>query len=345
MSIFEEIHRELGLSSVDSGFLQRLAPQLGEFLDQSVERCRNHPTLTAAFALETDEDHGPALARWLREALLGSCGAADDLMVRFERVRQILRPDAPFWQLTAAFAVLREELVTSAERVLGRSDDVESVRGALERLIDLEMAIALTARGATISEAFEPLVTALSTIGMSAFLLDSRDGLPDEVHLLLARLRRQAAVCNASVARLLRTATVRCPGDVPIDIRALIDLAVDDCNLRDGVAVDQSFESANKVLGNPVLLRQALVCLIAALTRGVGSEDGRIEFTSVRAKGSFSEICATCSVPRGFESTILSDPDFALAGVIVGVHAGNVRANRLADGDFAVKMRLPIARA
>jgi signal transduction histidine kinase len=298
-NVFEELKRFVGFSPADERRLRALAP-----------RCEPHlPAIAAEFYARVSQ-HGDAIAvldgseaqiealsrtliGWIGEALGGPWDA--DYHARRARVgRRHVEIGLPQRYMFGAMSIIRGPLTRLALESEGNEAERQSTAAAVDRLLDLELAVMLetyaeasavqlrrherlASWGQLAAAIAHELRNPLGVMDSSLYLLARRFGGDVDAARHVARLRRQVDRADAIVSHLLDLVRDREPDRRPTAVAPLIQHALSAPALRlRGARVDVEVpDSLPTVHVDPGQLELIVVNLVQNAADAVGVE-GRL---------------------------------------------------------------------
>lgn len=308
------------------------------------------------------------LRRWLSELFDGRYG--DDYFARRRRIGRVhVRIGLDQELMFGGMNIIRTELHRALERRANASGHEEGGHAALDRLLDLELAVMLD----TYQESQRVLLARserLSTIGQLAanighelrnplavietsLHLWRRAESPDIASKHLERVAAQVRLCGEIIDDLVAMAQDYPPHRQAVPVESLVQQALSSTPFDEGITfrirVPEGFPPL-WVDGSQ--MRQVLVNLLTNAGQAVGA-DGRIELSArVIGAGVELRVCddgpgfAADLIDRAFEPLVTSKRSgiglgLALCRRIVDNHGGRIEANNRPEGGAELTIRLP----
>ena len=376
-TLFEELRRYVGFGEGDEQALRAMHPRAQPDLERIAaifyQRILEHEG--ARIALIGGESRVGqlkiTLKAWMDKLLRGPWDEEYfDLRCRIGRVH--VKIALPQHYMFGAMNVLRVELLAVFERELRENPQAHgNARRALEKIIDLELAIMLhTYRedllaqqtqkerlatfGQLVGSIGHELRNPLGVIESSLFILGGRVDQTDErVKKHVDRIGEQLRVANGIVTSLLDMIRDRPPVKERTHLAAIVDDVVSAVRVPAGVVVSvRGFADLPPISADPVQLRQVLLNLFENAVQATG-ETGEVALSAREHDGEL-EIAVEDSGPgvdlvtqrRLFEPLVTTKTKgiglgLALVRRIVERHGGAVLYDNTARGARFV-LRLPL---
>jgi signal transduction histidine kinase len=375
-TVFQELQRYVGFGGRDEAALRALhaaaAPRLGEIATVFYDRILSHEQ--ASKVLQGGESQVGqlkiTLIAWMDRLLSGPWDEAY-WQVRYRIGRRHVQIGLPQHYMFGAMNVIRRELARIAyERFHPEPSELEAVRDALGKILDMELAVMLaTYRDDLLAQ--QARVERLSTFGQlvgsighdlrnplgvmetSLFILRGRVGADERVHKHLDRIGEQLGIANGIITNLLDMIRDRPLRSEPVRLGAIASAAAAAVRRPEGVALAlDDLEALPDVAGDPVQLRQVFVNLVenavhAASPAGEvrirgASPDGAVE---VAVEDTGPGVDATTR-QRLFEPLITTKEKgiglgLALVKRIAERHGGSVEYSERPGGGARFTLRLP----
>jgi signal transduction histidine kinase len=311
-TLFDELKRYVQWSDADEAALRALhavaAPEIARIADLFYARILDHAG--ARRALEGGESQvgrlKVTLEAWMDELLRGPWDEAYyERRARIGRVH--VRIALPQHYMFGAMNVVRGELSAVVDRSYGgRPDELAAARAALDKILDLELAIMLhtyredheaqQARserlatfGQLVGSIGHELRNPLGVIESSLFILQGRIGDDERNKKHVDRIGEQLRVANRIISDLLDMIRDRPIEREAVRVAALVENALAVVKRPDGVRVTvEGVAELPEILADGSKLRQVVVNLIENAVHAVGAagevrivgraEAGAIEF-------------------------------------------------------------------
>jgi signal transduction histidine kinase len=303
-TVFEELKRYVRFGERDEGALRALhgvaKPSLVAVADVFYDRILSHEEARTVLAGgESQVGHlKVTLVAWLDTLLSGPWDEAYwEGRTRIGRVH--VRIGLPQHYMFGAMNVVRVELGALAwEAFHADPDQLEGVRGAVHKILDLELAVMLNtyrddllaqqARverlstfGQLVGSIGHDLRNPLGVIETSLYILRGRMGQDERAAKHLDRIGEQLQVANGIISNLLDMIRSRPLAKEPVILAEVVKGAASAVRRPDAVALAvEGVEELPRVDGDPVQLRQVLTNLLenavyAASPRGTVTVRGR----------------------------------------------------------------------
>lgn len=292
-TLFEELKRYVGWSATDEAALRALhpvaAPHFVEIARTFYDRILAHEQ--ARTVLQGGESQVGqlkiTLVAWMDRLLLGPWD--EDYFERRCRIGRVhVRIALPQHYMFGAMNVVRVELLRLADEQGAPGAELADVRRALERVLDLELAIMLhtyredlvaqaerTERLATFGQLVgsigHELRNPLGVIETSMFLMQSRLPADERVQKHVIRIGEQLGVANAIITNLLDTIRDRPIRRERVRVGEVVRAAVDAVARPAGVRVEVAVPTTLEVAGDAVQLQQVVRNLVENGVQAVGS--------------------------------------------------------------------------
>lgn len=358
-TLFEELKRYVKWDADDETALHALhpilAPELVRIADVFYARILTHEG--ARIALEGGESQvgrlKVTLVAWMDRLLTGPWDEAYfELRCRIGRVH--VRIALPQHYMFGAMNVLRHEMKLVVERHYAEHlAERSTARRALDRIIDLELAIMLhtyredvvaqqnrierlSTFGQLVGSIGHELRNPLGVIESSLYLIKSRAGSDERMLKHIARIGEQLTIANSIISGLLDM--IRDKPIIPavVSLRALVDGAVGTLKIPPEVTLKVlGVDELPELRGDPTQLRQVLHNLLENALHAVG-KSGEITVQAAVVNGKI-ELAISDSGPgvdpsirkRLFEPLISDKPNgnglgLALVKRFIERHAGTI---------------------
>ncbi len=375
-TVFEELKRYVRFGEADERALRALhpaaAPRFANIAEVFYDRILSHEEARKALVGgESRVGHlKETLVSWMDTLLTGPWDEAY-WQHRYAIGRVHVRIGLPQHYMFGAMNVIRAELARIAwGRFHAAPDELEVVRNAVGKIVDLELAVMLhtyrddllaqqarverlSTFGQLVGSIGHDLRNPLGVIETSLYILRGRVGEDERAVKHLDRIGEQLGIANGIITNLLDMIRNRPLKKEPVALGQVVAGAAAAVKRPDGVAVALSgLEALPAVDGDPVQLRQVFVNLLenavyAASPRGAVA-------VRARADGSGVSIDVEDSGPgvdpatqrRLFEPLITTKErgvglGLALVKQIAERHGGSVSYSDRAEGGARFTVRLP----
>jgi signal transduction histidine kinase len=375
-TVFEELKRYVAFGDRDEAALRALhaaaAPRFEAIAGVFYDRILSHEE--ASKALEGGESQvghlKVTLIEWMDRLLSGPWDEAY-WQVRYRIGRRHVRIGLPQHYMFGAMNVIRRELARIAyERFHPDPSELEAVRDALGKILDMELAVMLgTYRDDLLAQ--QARVERLSTFGQlvgsighdlrnplgvmetSLFILRGRMGDDERVHKHLDRIGEQLEIANGIITNLLDMIRDRPLRRETVGIGAIASAAAAAVRRPEGVALGlDGLDALPPVEGDPVQLRQVFVNLVEHAGHAA-SPSGEVRLRGSSADGAV-EVAVEDTGPgvdpatrrRLFEPLITTKEKgiglgLALVKRIAERHGGSVEYSERPGGGACFTLRLP----
>jgi signal transduction histidine kinase len=285
-SVFDELKRYVGWGETDEQALRALhgaaAPQFERLAEEFYERILAHDgARTALVGGESQVGHlKVTMVSWLDQLLSGPWGDAYwEQRSRIGRVH--VRIGLPQHYMFGAMNVHRSGLARIAfERFHATPDELERVRNALGKILDLELAVMLhtyredllaqqarverlSTFGQLVGSIGHDLRNPLGVIETSLYILRSRVGEDERARKHLDRIGEQLGVANGIISNLLDMIRNRPLARERVALGSVLGGAAEAVKRPAGVTLAlEGLDALPPVEGDPVQLRQVFVNLL-----------------------------------------------------------------------------------
>ena len=375
-TVFEELQRYVGFGEADGRALRDLhaaaAPHLERIAQVFYDRILSHREASQALqGGERQVGHLKAtLTAWMDSLLRGPWDEA--YWVQRTNIGRVhVRIGLPQHYMFGAMNVIRVELGSIAYRRFHSDEaELERVRNALGKVLDLELAIMLNSYrddllaqnaraerlstfGQLVGSIGHDLRNPLGVIETSLFILRGRAGDDERTRKHLDRIGEQLGIANGIIGNLLDMIRDRPLQREPVELARVVAGAVEAVKRPASVSlVLDGVEALPPVEGDPVQLRQVFVNLIenavhAASPRGevavrARAEDGAVELSVEDSGRGVDEATRR----RLFEPLITTKEKgiglgLALVKRIAERHGGTVAYSERGGGGARFTVRLP----
>ncbi len=375
-SVFEELKRYVRFGEPDERALRALhaaaAPRFADIAEVFYERILSHDDARKALVggESTVGRLKVTLAAWMDSLLSGPWDAA--YWEGRERIGRVhVRIGLPQHYMFSAMNVIRSELARIAwARFQGDPDQLEAVRTALGKILDLELAIMLNtyrddllaqqARverlstfGQLVGSIGHDLRNPLGVIETSLYILRGRIGQDERAARHVERIGEQLQIANGIISNLLDMIRDRPLRRDRVKLADVLAGAAGAVRRPEGVALAMDgLEALPEVDGDPVQLRQVFVNLLENAV-DAASPSGEVAVRA-RAGDGVIEVDVEDSGPgvdaatrrRLFEPLITTKQrgvglGLALVKRIAERHGGSVSYSGRAGGGARFSVRLP----
>jgi signal transduction histidine kinase len=308
--VLDELKRYMGFGPADEDALRQLhataAPRFGAIADLFYERILAHPEARQALQGESRVGHlRTTLVAWMDRLLSGPWDEAYwESRLQIGRVH--VRIGLPQHYMFGAMNVVRTALARIAFERFG-SDPValDLVRTALNRILDLELAIMLhtyrddllaqqarTERlstfGQLVGSIGHELRNPLGVIESSVHILRSRIGEDARARKHVERISEQVKVANGIISNLLDMIRDRPIAKEPVQLQGVVEGAAASIPRPAEVSLAiEGLEALPTVPGDPVQLRQVFANLIQNAVHATAPH-GEVRVRGRRAEGRVS---------------------------------------------------------
>ena len=285
-TVFEELKRYVRFDATDERALRALhgpaAPQFERIAEVFYERILSH-TEARQVLVEGESQVGKlkgTLVAWMDSLLQGPWDEAYWIH-RYRIGRVHVRIGMPQQYMFGAMNVIRTELMrVSFESFHADPTQLEQVRNALSKIIDLELAVMLhtyrddllaqqarverlSTFGQLVGSIGHDLRNPLGVIETSLYILRGRVGEDDRARKHVDRIGEQLEVANGIITNLLDMIRNRPLAREPLKLPALIAGVLEAVKRPEGVRVAvEGIEALPPVDGDPGQLRQVFVNLV-----------------------------------------------------------------------------------
>ncbi len=376
-TLLEELKRYVAFGEGDERALRALhvaaAPRLGAVADAFYARILGHDGARRAL-VGGESQVGRlklTLRRWMDEVLLGPWDEAwFEAHCRIGRVH--VRIELPQHYMFGAMNVLRAELGRIGDEAHAQDDAGRAVaRGALDKVLDLELAIMLhsyredlVARatrserlatfGQLVGSIGHELRNPLGVIETSLFLLRGPGGDDERARKHLDRIAQQVRVANGIINDLLELVRDRPLRREAVDLAAVVREAAGSVSMPGGVRLDlDGLGTPPTVQGDPGQLRQLFRNLLenaayaaspTGLVAVLAGSDGAMVTVAVEDTGPGVDESVR---GRLFEPLITTKPTgiglgLALVKRVAERHGGSVAHEARTGGGTRFLVRLPL---
>jgi signal transduction histidine kinase len=375
-TVFQELKRYVRFGEADERALRALhaaaAPRFESVAEAFYERILTHAEARAALVGgESRVGHLKVTLRaWLDTLLSGPWDEAY-WHHRYAIGRVHVRIGLPQHYMFGAMNVIRVELATIAyERFHVAPAELQSVRNALGKILDLELAVMLhtyrddllaqqarverlSTFGQLVGSIGHDLRNPLGVIETSLFILRGRVGEDPRAAKHLDRIAEQLAVANGIITNLLDMIRDRPLAREPVSLAGVLAGAVAAVARPEEVALAlEGLEALPAVEGDPGQLRQVFVNLIdnavhAASPRGEVVVRGRLVEGAVELDVEDSGPGVDAATRRRLFEPLITTKDrgiglgLALVKRIAERHAGSVAYSDRPGGGARFTIRLP----
>jgi signal transduction histidine kinase len=307
-TVFEELKRYVRWGDGDEQALRRLhgaaAPHFPRLAEEFYDRILGHEgARTALVGGESQVGHlKVTMIAWLDELLGGPWDEAYwDRRYRIGRVH--VRIGLPQHYMFGAMNVHRIGLARLAyERFHGDPHELERVRNALGKVLDLELAVMLhtyredllaqqarverlSTFGQLVGSIGHDLRNPLGVIETSLYILRTRVGEDERARKHLDRIGEQLGVANGIITNLLDMIRDRPLAREPVELATVVGGAVESVKRPAGVSLAlEGLDALPPVEGDPGQLRQVFVNLLENAVFAA-SPDGAVAVRASRADG------------------------------------------------------------
>lgn len=375
-SFLDDVRRYVGLDDEDGARLQSLLPVLqphfAAIANHFYDRLLEHP------GASTSITGGAAQVARLKLSLVawmgsGLAGPYDEAF--YERRARIGRRHVeiglPQQYMVTAIGVMRQDYhAVLAQTFADDADAMRTAMRAVDRLLDLELAIMLQTyridsddqlrrgeRLATIGMVAatigHDLRNPLGVIESSAYIL--RRLVPDERgQRHLEKINGQVRNCNRIVTALLELARGRPARLTRIDPRVLFNASLAMLSIPDAVTVRIDVDDGVAIDADSSLLEQVVVNLVSNSIAAFRGRPGRITARATRHDDRFAALLVIDDgpgfdpelLPRAFEPLVTSRASgvglgLALVRSVAERHRGMVAAENAPGGGAIVRVLLP----
>lgn len=377
-TVFDELKRYIGFGPEDEAALRELHPVLAPHFERIAyvfyQRILEHDQArTALVGGESQVGRlKVTLVQWMDKLLSGPWDDAYyELRCRIGRVH--VRINLPQHYMFGAMNVLRLEMDAVLEsHFAGREHDLARARRALEKIIDLELAVMLhtyredlaeqqrrTERlstfGQLVGSIGHELRNPLGVIETSLFILKNRLPEDQRVHKHIGRIEEQVTVANQIITNLLDLIRDRPLNALPVGLNGVLAASVEAVGRPPGVSVEvEGVSGLPQVKGDAIQLRQVFVNLVENAVHAA-SPEGRVRVVGEVEDG---QVCVSVEDTglgvseeirrRLFEPLITSKEKgiglgLALVKRIVERHRGTIRYEPRGNTGARFVVRLPVA--
>ncbi|WP_041449138.1 sensor histidine kinase [Anaeromyxobacter sp. Fw109-5] len=307
-TVFEELKRYVGWGDGDERALRSLhgaaAPHFPRLAEEFYDRILGHEgARTALVGGESQVGHlKVTMIAWLDELLGGPWDEAYwDRRYRIGRVH--VRIGLPQHYMFGAMNVHRTGLARLAyERFHGDPPELERVRNALGKVLDLELAVMLhtyredllaqqarverlSTFGQLVGSIGHDLRNPLGVIETSLYILRTRTGEDERARKHLDRIGEQLGVANGIITNLLDMIRDRPLAREPVELAAVVGGAAESVRRPTGVSLAlEGLDALPPVEGDPGQLRQVFVNLLENAVFAA-SPEGVVAVRASRADG------------------------------------------------------------
>ncbi len=308
--VLDELKRYMGFGPADEDALRQLhaaaAPGFGAIADLFYARILAHPEARLALQGESRVGHlRTTLVAWMDRLLSGPWDEAYwESRLQIGRVH--VRIGLPQHYMFGAMNVVRTALAgVASERFGGDPAALALVHTALDRILDLELAIMLhtyrddllaqqarTERlstfGQLVGSIGHELRNPLGVIESSVHLLRSRVGEDARVRKHVERISDQVKVANGIISNLLDMIRDRPLAREPVQLQGVVEGAAASVPRPAEVSLSlEGLDALPAVAGDPVQLRQVFANLIQNAIHAIGPH-GAVRVRGRRADGRVS---------------------------------------------------------
>ncbi|HSN91587.1 MAG TPA: protoglobin domain-containing protein [Anaeromyxobacteraceae bacterium] len=375
-TVFQELQRYVGFGARDGAALRALhaaaAPRFAEIAAVFYERILSHDE--ASQVLQGGESQvgqlKVTLVAWM-DRLLSGPWDEDYWQARYRIGRRHVQIGLPQHYMFGAMNVIRRELARIAyERFHPDPVELEAVRDALGRILDMELAVMLAtyrddllaqqARAERLST-FGQLVASighdlrnpLGVMETSLFILRGRAGGDERMAKHLDRIGEQLGIANGIITNLLDMIRDRPLRKEPVRLAGIAAAAAAAVRRPEGVTLAlDGLDPLPEVEGDPVQLRQVLVNLVENAVHAV-SPSGEVRIRGALVDGAV-EVAVEDTGPgvdlttrrRLFEPLITTKEKgvglgLALVKRIADRHGGSIEYSERPGGGARFTLRLP----
>ena len=376
-TLFDELKRYVRFDADDQDTLRTLhplvSPEFARIADVFYRRILEHPEARKALAGESQVGRLKlTLVVWMDKLFTGPWDEEYyKLRARIGRVH--VRIALPQHYMFGAMNVLRHEMNGVIDlRFLHRPDELRRARVAVDKMLDLELAIMLhtyredllsqqarTERLATFGQLVgsigHELRNPLSVIESSVFILKGRIGEDERAAKHVDRISEQLAIANDIISKLLDMIRDRPLSRETIRVDEVIGVAASSIQWPPGVRLVQNgIAHLPPVAADPGQLRQVFVNLLSNAVHA-SSPQGEV-MVSGRRDGEVLELSVEDTGPgvddavrgRLFEPLVTSKSSgiglgLALVKRIMERHGGTIRYQPGPRGGAHFSVRLPIS--
>jgi signal transduction histidine kinase len=284
-SVLDELKRYMGFGPADEEALRELhaaaGPHFSAVAEIFYDRILGHPEARQALQGESKVGHlKVTLAAWM-DRLLAGPWEDSYWESRLQIGRVHVRIGLPQHYMFGAMNVVRTELARIAgQRFAVDPPRLARVRVALDRILDLELAIMLHAYrddllaqqarterlstfGQLVGSIGHELRNPLGVIESSVHLLGSRVGDDARMRKHVGRISEQVGVANGIISNLLDMIRDRPLAKEPVQLRLIVEGAATSVQRPPEVSLTfEGLETLPAVPGDPVQLRQVFANLI-----------------------------------------------------------------------------------
>lgn len=376
-SLLDSIKSYIGFDDGDTEALRSLLPlaepHLPAFAERFYQRITDHPEAHQVF-----EDPAQiarlkqTLEDWMRTGLGGPHD--DEYYLRRARIgrRHVLIGLPQRFMFTAMNLIRRDFHHLTSQHFA--ADTAARVRtdDALDRLFDMELAIMLQTyqedsdaklrrheRLATIGQIAasigHDLRNPLGVMQSSIYILRKRAGEDPRVQRHLEKLDDQVRVCDDIISNLLQLARNTPPKRAHIDLPRLFSEVLEAASVPARLTVHTHVAPGLDCRADPILLRQALVNLVANAVQAHGERAGQVSISASVADGcTLIEVADDGpgfdpeTLARAFEPLVTTRSTgvglgLALVKGVTERHGGVAEALNRPGGGALVRLRLPRA--